>query len=172
MGRNSFNVVYYKRKIVYLSVGLMVMQGFLISTAYGSVANLELPWKIFDFTFIPGIMFYFIITRLLAYIKVDGRLIRVRTKFGRKYHFSCREINKIACFTDHNPKHGVSHDICMKVDMDGKQVDTYVFSSMKGFSTMAAYLLEMHERGEIKEEAISKSCKKMLTKYKNLEDKK
>ena len=172
MGLNGFKVIYYKRKIVYLSVGLMLIQGFLILAGYGSSPNLELHWKIFDFTFIPGIMFYFIITRLLAYIKVDGRLISVRTKYGRRYQFSCREINKIACFTDHNPKHGVSHDICMKVDMEGKQVDTYVFSSMKGFSTMAAYLLEMHERGEIKEEAISKNCKKMLTKYKNLEEKK
>ena len=172
MEQNNFKVVYRIKNIICLSGMLLVLEGIVLMCALCMWEQMRPSGKIFTFIFYPGIMLYFMITRFLSYVKVEGRLIKVRTKFGRKYQFSCREIDKVACFSDYQAKGGPAHDLRMEVSLNGKRVDTYVFSSMKGFSTMAGYLIEMHERGEIKEEAISKSCKKMLTRYKNLEEKK
>ncbi len=41
--------------------------------------------------------------------------------------------------------------------------------SLTGFDQMASYILYKHDTGEIKQEAISKTCRKMLNMYKNNE---
>lgn len=172
MVQNKFEVVFIRKNIAYASVTLLMIQLFMVVTGIEYLPKMEYPWKIIFLTFYPSIMFYFMITRLLYRVKVEGYMIKVRTEFGRKYQFSCRDIEKVACFSDYHRKGGPAHDFRMEVTINGKRVDTYVYSNMTGFQTMAGYILEQYERGEIKPEAISKNCKKMLTKYKNMELKK
>ena len=172
MVQNSFKVVYRVKNIVGVSGMILAIELIVLMCVNSIWDEITLPGKIIVFTFYPGIMLICIITSALSYVQVEGRLIKVRTKFGRKYQFSCRDIDRIACYSDYQAKGGPTHDLRMEVIMNGRRVDTYVYYEMKGFQTMAAYLLDMYARGEIKEEAISKSCKKMLTRYKYLEDKK
>lgn len=168
MMSNNFKVVYIRKNIVYGSVGLLFLEFICIAAFFEKMHTiLKHPVGIIVYAFLPCLMIYFWITRLIMfYVKVEGSLIKVRTRFGRKYQFNCGDIDKVACYSDYQAKGGPSHDIRLEVS---SIKDVYVTSGMTGFQTMAGYILEKYETGEIKQEAISKNCKKMLTKYKNME---
>ncbi len=172
MGINRFKVIYSRKDTLNGSGLFLVMQIVMIFMAISMWEQLVPFGKIFILSYIPVIAIIMVITRLVFYMQVENQCIKVRTCFGRKYQFSCKDIERVACFTDNDLKRGTSYDITIKINMGKKQKDICISSILKGFPTMAAYLLDMYERGEIKQEAISKNCKKMLTRYKNLEDKK
>lgn len=177
MEHDKFKVVYKRKNIALGSALLLLMEFFIILSTLGVENGLQNLLNSFIgilfLGFYPGIMIYFWITRLIMfYVKIEGSIIKARTRFGKKYQFNCREIDRVSCYSDYQRKGGPFHDINMKVNLMGKDVNIYAQSDMTNFSTMAAYILDKYERGEIKQEAISKNCKKMLTRYKNMESKK
>lgn len=99
---------------------------------------------------------------LQFYVEVNESLIKVRTRRGKKYSFMCSDIDEVICSQRNSTKYGTvfyitiimkSRELCM----EGK---------MEGFQRMAEYILEKHESGEIKQEAVSKNCKTKLRQFK------
>lgn len=94
-------------------------------------------------------------------VDVDGSAIRVRTNCGRKYELHCSDIDKIVCSKSDSGKRGPQFYITVTAKTNKFTLNAH----MIGFDTMAGYLLEMLESGELKRSAVAPSCKEKLRQY-------
>ena len=120
---------------------------------------------IFALLFVPlsGLFLLGLLTTCLFCVTVNGSQLRVRT-YGGKYHsFTCADIDRIVCRKTDSIKYGPQFYIVL---VKGKQ-EFKMKAEMDGFETMAEYLLDMSERGELKPAAVSQACKEKLRHYQN-----
>lgn len=107
------------------------------------------------------VLFLAIISKsLFFYVAVKDDKITVRKNFLSKKIFNVSDIEKVVCnfaYTKNKKYHFI------KIIFKNKKVELTDF--MNNFPKMAQFILSKYENGEIKADAVSKSCK---TKLKNL----
>jgi len=91
-----------------------------------------------------------ILDTLLFYVKVEESVIRVRNIFGRKYEFSCEDIEEVVC----TKSKSVGAGPILHIELLTQNGTVQVEGKMAGFQQMAEYLLKKYENGEIKQTAI------------------
>ena len=102
------------------------------------------------------------LTTLLYKVQVNGSSIVVRTKWGKRFHFSLSEIAKITCDTQYRAKFSQVEEITIRTSTDKVIID----QTMNGFQSMAIYLLDNLQNRKINSTAISASSKHKLNQYK------
>lgn len=119
--------------------------------------------NIFFATYLFFMALIMVIPTILFFVKIEGEIINVRTRIGRKYEFNVSDIEKIICEKRNGPRLGPSFSIRLmtsdkEVEMDMKMIN---------FDKISYYLLYELSNGKIKNNAISKHCKNELIKYKD-----
>lgn len=135
---------------------------FLLSAYF----TLPTGWNIIFallFVLLSGLFLLGLLTTCLFCVTVNGLQIRVRAYGGKCYSFTCGDIDRVICRKEDSIKYGPQFYITL---VKGKQ-EFEMEGTMAGFSTMAEYLLEMLEQGELKPTAISQACKEKLRHYQN-----
>lgn len=146
--------------------GEIIALPFVYLFLFGVLAYLTLPsGQIMIFALGFVILFcLFLLTSLttcMFSVTVNGPELRVRTSGGKKFSFTCRDIDRVVCSKKDSVKYGVLFYITI---VKGKHEFT-MEGKMAGFSNMAQYLLEMLEVGELKSTAVSAECKSRLKRF-------
>lgn len=137
---------------------LLIIEAVFVALCFsGEFLAVSLAFSILLFAII---IFYTLATFLFS-IKVDGSQFKISTRAGRKYIFSCSDIEEVECYETTGSKTRMVFHIIIKI----KKRSFYIDSGMIKFKNMAKYLLEKYEIGEIKESAFTNYSKKKLPGY-------
>ena len=98
---------------------------------------------------------------VLFRVVVDHSAIEVRTKYGRKYQISCKEIEEIVCTMEQTTYQGVKFYITVAASKE----QFSIMGRMQEFDTFAGYLLDKLSAGEIKASAATEKCIEDLEYY-------
>ena len=156
----GFKVTLSRKSLIELLICLIIAEAMtvaiLLTTEYILLGSIML-------TMLTLISIMAILATSLFYVKVNGSVIRVRTRSGRKYEFRCSDIQKVGYYKTIGSKQGAITHLTIKT----KSCTVEIRPAMTGFTTMAGYLLDKHEAGEIKSTAITYSCQGKLRQWKN-----
>lgn len=141
-------------------IGSPIVTGFLEVFLIVSILFVGYPLL---FSIVAAVLFvsflHDYIPDLMFRVEVDGSEIRVRTNYRKEWELRCSDITRITCFRQKVRKRPIALG-CIKVKTTTKEL--IMIDTMVNFSTMAGYLLEMLENGEISQSAVSQTCKKRL----------
>lgn len=98
---------------------------------------------------------------VLFFLRAEGDSFYSSSRTGRKYDFRLSDIKSITCTERRNYKYGVKYFVEIRT-ADGSVI---LHHSMKGFSDLAAFLLEKHSSGELSSSVLSKKCREYLEQY-------
>ena len=156
----EFKVTIAKKNFIAFFACFILIEAMLIAMLFTTEYRL-LPAVLLIMITLIGIVAIFA-TGLFC-VKVIGSTIKVRTRMGRKFEFQCGEITQVTCGKKDSTRYGPSFYITIKTKLNKVDIE----GTMEGFTTMAGYLLDKHEVGEIKSTAITYSCQGKLLQYKN-----
>ena len=161
MNRNKLSVYFPKKDALWLGITLIVI--IVICIMVGRMPKAH-KWAVALIAlFYIVIIGCAILTNLLFRIEVLDSIIKVKTRMGKQLQFKCSEIEKVVCSKRDSVKFGPQFSIEINTD----KYSICLPHGVIGFEEMAGYLLEKYENGEIKESAISKSCKKTLANHRD-----
>ncbi len=160
MTQNQFKVTFSKGEYAYVFVCMFLIESGLIAMVF--LMDHPLVYAVAAICFLPLFVFV-VITTVLFYVKVDGTTIKVRTKRGKKYEFTCADINFVNCSKSAGGDTGTRFYIKITTKSHKLEIE----NPMKGFEQMAEYLLAKHESGDIRSIAVSERSKEWLHMYKN-----
>ncbi|MBP8994989.1 MAG: hypothetical protein KBG30_14430 [Bacteroidales bacterium] len=162
MEKDNFKVSSSKKELL-SSIGVVFVVGILMAFAITRTEYIAL--YIVSIVFVIPICVLMILYDLLFKVNVSGKQIKVRSYWGRKYEFDLSDINTVSCERTDSLKSATHFFIILVTETEKLKMS----DSLTGFDQMASYILYKHDTGEIKQEAISKTCRKMLNMYKNNE---
>lgn len=160
MKRNELSV-FYSRKDTYLTVVIFIIIEIILLMIMFTSNHILLDVILTISFFILSLLT--ILVSIMFRIDVSDSTIKVRTRFGKHLQFDCSEIEKVVCSKRDSVKFGPQ----FYIEINFTTYDVRLNAGMVGFEEMAGYLLEKYENGEIKESAISKSCKKTLANHRD-----
>ncbi len=160
MSLTEFKVTFpQKELIVYVGAFSIIETAFIV---------MIFTWEYVLLSIVFAISFFLIgllvlLASVLFCVKVNSSRLKVRTRLGKQYAFTCSEIEKVSCSKRTSVKYGPIYYITIltkshKLDLEG---------TMTGFKKMAEFVLEMHTNGDIRNKAISENSRRMLVQYKN-----
>lgn len=161
MNQERFSVYFSKKDAIWFGIALVVI---VAACCAACMIPGTREWIIILIAIFYLIIFgRAILKTLLFKVDIIGSTIKVHTHMSKHYQFECSEIEKVVCSKRNSAKLGPQFSIEINTD----KYSVCLPHGVIGFEEMAGYLLEKYESGEIKESAISKSCKKTLANHRD-----
>lgn len=162
MENNEFKISNSKGSQIITTIMILLIEIVVTFSILQRTDRVLLILIVFHVSFTPlGILI--LLNDLFFRVDVSSEKIKVRTQFGKKYQFTIADIKSVKCEKTVSTK-GAAHFF---IDIVTKTEKLQLYNSLKGFDTMAEYLLDKLYTGEIDKKVISDSCEKILIRYKN-----
>ncbi len=159
---NNFTIRFSKKGNIFLLIFFCLIEIFLVWGYFYD--RMHRVACIIMGTYSTFIFIFLGIGSILFKIRVHGNFFSVRTKIGKKFSFTCADIWKIHCTKTYHLKYGPQFYIVIYTRKNGR---IEVHHDMDGFKQLAEYLLMQLNTGNIKEFAVSDTCRNELIRYKN-----
>lgn len=157
MTHYEFTVAQNKRTLFILIPACFVLGGGFY---YAYDTTEEIPYAIVSGA-IAFLLVYMLLKTALYRVNVQGRTVYVRTWLGRRYQFTCWDIEKVK-FVEHLQTKGPS-TYQLRIRVAGRTV--YVDSTLLNFDMLMEHFMKMYEERQFKPEALPVSVANTMYLY-------